>query len=182
LRELFTLAQEAQRSGQLGQVAPFDPAQIAGMDYALQMANLLPGASAPSFGAHNFLLNAPDIASNPALPAYTNAAIQPLIQQLMETILPQIRGEAVANNMYGVDRQGIAEGEAVGRTMQAAGNTTANIMNTAYGQGLQASLGALGLTPQMIQLLLQPASIMTNVGTARQGQAQRELGETQAGL
>jgi len=136
--------------------------QQAAVDYAGQMNPMLQSAQ----GAQQFLTNpnilSPD--SNPYLAQTAQAATSPIMQALMEQIMPGIRSGAVGAGGYGGSRQGIAEGIAGRGALQAIGDTNANIYSQAYGQGLNAMQGGLQAAPQTAALGLLPSQIMQQVG------------------
>ena len=116
-----------------------------------------------------------DPTTNPNLQATIEAAQRPLFQNLTESALPAIRGEARLAGNIGGSRQGIAEGLATGRTAQAAGDVAANIANQGFQRALQAGVGALSLAPQTGQLQLAPAQTLAAVGDQRRALAQAQL-------
>lgn len=85
--------------------------------------------------------------SNPYLASYTNAAIRPITQQFTESVLPNIRGEAMASGGFGGTRQGVSEGLASDRFGRAIGETTSNIYNNAYNQGMSQFSRAIDQAP-----------------------------------
>lgn len=78
---------------------------------------------------------------------------------------------------YGGTRQGLVETGAIDATLRNYGGARANIFNTAYGQGLDALVKALGLLPQTIDAQTAAARTTSNVGDARQALAQAKLNE-----
>jgi hypothetical protein len=99
--------------------------------------------------------------SNPYLASYTQAALRPITQQYTESVLPNIRSEAMTAGGFGGTRQGVAEGLASDRFGKAIGDTTSNIYNNAYNQGMtqfsraiDQAPGALaaGSLPSMMQM------------------------------
>lgn len=178
------------RAGQLldrGQ----DPASLASQDYRTNLAYSLGpllqyyggAAGIGSAGTESALgvLTNPGLLSpysNPYLAQQGQAAISPLYQNLLESLLPSIRSGAVDTGTFGGSRQGIAESLAIGRTQDAAGNTLANLYSNAYGQGLNA-LGQGGqlatsymqaaptVGQSLVNLYSQPAGLLSSVGTER---------------
>lgn len=100
-----------------------------------------------------------DVNNNPALQGYLDAATRQIMQQYTDVISPGITGQAAAVGGIGSSRQGIAEGLAAGRTQQAVGDTTAQILNSAYGQGLNATMQAQGLSPAIARMMTLPANV-----------------------
>jgi hypothetical protein len=115
--------------------------------------------------------------SNPYLQSYMQAAINPLQQNLMEQILPGLRSGAVASGGYGGSRQGIAEGQSVGRYLQQAGDITSQMAGQAYdaergrmmqgGDIVQQGMGLQAMQPQML----------AQVGQAEQADQQAKMDE-----
>lgn len=164
-------------------VAGFDPLQLQAQESALQQAQP-GGALANTVGnatlAQNFALGPllfPE--TNPALRQATDAAIRPLTEQFTESVLPQIRGGAIAANQPGGSRQGVAEGIASRGFLRQVGDTSANIQSDAYQQGLDAFIKGLALAPQTAGLQTLPSSILDIIGGQRQGQEQQRLTEEQ---
>jgi hypothetical protein len=103
-------------------------------------------------------------------------------QNLMENILPRVRGESqVAGGQYsgGSTRQGIAEGQAVGRTSREISDAISRMLLQNYQQGLAGLSTAVGQTPQIQQMQLFPAQVMSAVGTQQQQMQQQLLNEAQ---
>ena len=160
---LQDLYQQAQQFSQGPTTSPLEQqGQQAAVDYAGQLAPQIQSAQ----GAQQFLtdpsLLSPE--SNPYLAQTAQAATSPIMQALMEQILPGIRGGAIGAGGFGGSRQGIAEGIAGRGALQQIGDTTANIYSQAYGQGLGALQGGLQAAPQTAALGLLPSQIMSQVG------------------
>jgi hypothetical protein len=160
---LQDLYRQAQQYVQGPTTSPLEQqGQQAAVDYAGQLNPQLQAAQ----GAQQFLTS-PNILSpesNPYLAQTAKAATSPIMQALMEQILPNIRSGAVGAGGYGGSRQGIAEGIAGRGALQQIGDTTANIYSQAYGQGLNAMQGGLQAAPQTAALGLLPSQIMQQVG------------------
>ena len=175
LLQLLQQAQQLYSSGQLGQVAGFTPleqqGQAAGQRAASDISGLLPGTT----DAFKFLLQSPDVANNPYVNAYADAAVQPLQKQLLQSILPSISANSFATGNTGSSRQGVAEGLALQGFTDTAANTRAQIFNNAYGQGLGASQGALGLLPTLLNAYMTPSNILTSIGQSQRGLNQAQL-------
>lgn len=93
--------------------------------------------------------------SNVALRSATEAAVRPFIENFQTSILPGIASDAITAGGYGGTRQGIAEGLAAKALMQQTGDITANMANSAYGQGLNAMTQGLGIGQQQNATNLQ---------------------------
>ena len=121
-----------------------------------------------------------DVNSNPWLADYAQAATRPIQQNLMEEALPMIRNSAMGAGQYGGSRQDMSEGLAVGRAAQAMGDVTSNIYSNAYGQNLNAMLGAQSMSPQMAQLGNMPHNILSGIGGQQQAMSQMGIDEQMA--
>lgn len=120
--------------------------------------------------ANNFLTN-PDIldaSSNPHLQSWMDASIRPITENFTQSVLPNIRGEAISAGGLGGSRQGIAEGNATGGYLRQVGDTSANIANAGYNTGLGAMISGTQLAPQTAGLQLAPAEIFGAVGQQNQ--------------
>jgi hypothetical protein len=159
--------------------AGFTPAQTAGQNMALgaagQQGNIVGGAG----GLENWMTGGGALSpsSNPALQSWINAAVQPIQQTYSEQIDPAIRQAAVSSGQYGGSEQGIAEGLAGRGEEQAIGATTANIANTGYLSGLNATMQALGLAPATAGAQTLPAQTTSAVGDVQQAQNQAQINE-----
>jgi len=160
LQDLFSRAQVA------SQGPTTSPLEQQGQQSAIDYANQLGPQVQSAQGAQQFLTNpgllSPD--SNPFLAQTAQAATSPIMQALMEQILPSIRGGAIGAGGFGGSRQGIAEGIASRGALKQIGDTTANIFSNAYEQGLNALQGGLQTAPQTAELGLLPSQIMSQVG------------------
>lgn len=126
--------------------------------------------------ALNFQLNdAINVDSNPYLGRAVDAAIRPVQRQLTEQLLPNIRAGSVIDSSYGSSRQGIAEGLAMSRANEVAGDMTSRMMSAAYGQGLDAQGRALSMTPSILEAGTAPGMLLDRVGSAEQNQEQNEI-------
>lgn len=162
-------------------VAGFDPAQTAGQNMALQAAGMQGQVANNLTDSFNFYTGG-DIwnpASNPYLSQAVDASVRPISQQLTESALPAIRGEAQKTGNFGSSRQGIAEGLASGRASQAIGDTASKLVQSQYDTNIRAQLQAMGMAPMVQQANLQPALTTSGVGDVRQSMAQALLNEQQ---
>ena len=184
LRDVFQQAQQQFRQqgpeffpGQT--FAGFDPLQQQAQQQALQFSQG-PGQQFAQnlMGAHQFALGPVlDPQQNLAIQSAAEGAIRPLFQELTETTLPAIRGEAVGAGQFGGSRQGIAEGLAAGRTSQAAGDVTSRIFSDAYQQGLDSFTRGLALAPQTLGAAMMPFQLTEAVGSQRQFMDQQAINE-----
>ena len=120
-------------------IVPFTPNQLGAQQSALSQAfggNVSQVTDAAA-QAQQFALGPvlfPE--SNPALQAATQAAIRPITEQFTQSVLPNIRQEAITAGGFGGSRQGIAEGQASQAFLRQVGDTSAQIQSEAFGQGL----------------------------------------------
>lgn len=115
-------------------------------------------------------------ASNENLRNAITGATRPITQSLLEDALPAIRADFGGGN-YGSSRRGIAEGQAVGRTEQAIGDTASKLVQGTYDTNVNATLKALGLLPQTMDATLTPARTTGAVGDVRQAMTQAGLNQ-----
>ena len=175
LQDLF------QRAQTQSQGPAFNPLQTQGQEAALQAGQNLSPFIQGTQEAGQFLTN-PNLLSpesNPFLAQTAQAATRPIFQNLMEQILPVIRGGAVGAGGFGGSRQGIAEGIASRGALDAAGDVSGDIFSQAYGQGLNALQGGLSLAPQTAGLGLLPSQIMSQVGAEQQNAPFNQLAQFQ---
>lgn len=160
-------------------VAGFDPSQTAAQNMALDTAGVQNWLSGQGIGAANTFLGG-DIwnpASNPNLQGAISAATRPITQNLTESILPSIRGEAGSTGNFGSSRQGIAEGLASGRASQAVGDTASKLVQDQYSTNVNAQLRALGMLPMLQDSAIAGARTTGAVGDVRQAMDQAKLNE-----
>jgi hypothetical protein len=143
-----------------------------------QLQNMAQGvAQAQQFGLSDVL----NPASNPGLQGYIDSAIRPITESYVDPggVMSQIRTGANEAGQVGSSRQGVAEGIAAGRYANAVGDTTAKIVNDAYGQGLDTFGKTLALAPQTMSAQTQPADVASAVGS-QQEQYQNLLNQYEA--
>jgi hypothetical protein len=123
-----------------------------------------------------------DPGSNPYVQNAVKAATDPIFQDLNEKTLPdqQAAGAAGSGVNYGGSREGVMEGRAIQGAQRAAGQAGANVMNTALGQGLQATNTAIGQAPTTAASLAIPGATTSAVGDVQQQQAQNVLNANNA--
>jgi hypothetical protein len=160
-------------------IAGFDPLETQASQQAVQVANnALPAINADALSANNMLLSGrAGTLDNPALQGAIDAATRPIIDNLTQQILPNIRSGAVTAGGMGGSRQGIAEGLSSQGAMRAVGETSAGIANEAFLRGLQGQVSALGLVPQTQQAMLAPTNILGAVGAQNRAMEQALLTE-----
>ena len=123
-----------------------------------------------------------DPGSNPYVQNAVSAATQPIYQDLSQRTLPQQQAAGAAGSgvNYGGSREGIQEGLDVQGAQRAAGQAGANIMNTALGQGLQATNQAIAQAPTTAGSLALPGATQEAVGGEQQQQQQNVLNANNA--
>ena len=169
LKELFRDAAELKKTPLAGATAAERQAARGFQEYA---RGALPQYVQQVREANEYLLNPAILSpqSNPALGQYMDAVTQRIMQGLTESALPAVASGAAATGNIGSSRQGIAEALATQRALQQVGLATSGLANQAYGQGLQAMLGAQQLAPMVAQLGTAPAEML-----AQSGVYQRQL-------
>jgi hypothetical protein len=80
--------------------------------------------------------------TNPAMAGMLQTATQPLVNQYQTAIAPQLASNFENAGRYGSGAQTNAQGQAQYGLGQALQGATSGIVNNAYNQGLQATLGA----------------------------------------
>ena len=143
-----------------------DQAQNLRLNYA---TNSMPGQIYDAQRAQSFALNSPDAANNPYVQNMMQSNQFMANRNLSENLLPMIDSGAVAAGQMGGSRQGIAQGLAMRGTQEALANANAQTMMDAYGKGLGAQQGALGMAPSIMGMGMAPMDIMGQVGAYNQG-------------
>jgi hypothetical protein len=92
-----------------------------------------------------------DPASNPALQAYLNAGMQPMIQNYQQAIAPNILANAVTSGGLGSSGTEQAFSNAQNQLAQQLGNYSASVVEPAYQQAMQQQQAAIGMAPQLLQ-------------------------------
>lgn len=160
-------------------VAGFDPLQTQGQEMVLGSTDAMQNIVGSAGQGNAFLSSgaALDPNSNPALRATIDASTRPIIQNLMETVMPSIRNNAVATGNFGSSRQGIAQGLATGRAATAVGDTAAKVATAGYNSGLDAMGKAQANAAGVAGAQAIPGMTTSGVGDVRQALAQMLLGE-----
>lgn len=115
--------------------------------------------------------------SNPFLRDAAAGATRPLYENLMEKVLPTVRGEAVMNGMFGGSAQGIAEAGAIKDTQRQVADTTSSMYSGAYNTGMDRMLSMLGMGKEIAQGVMAPTQVANAVGGEQQAQSQQQLQE-----
>lgn len=160
-------------------VADFDPLQVQGQEQLLGVVPNMRNVALDAAGANRFMTSGAvlDPASNPGLQGTLDAAQRQIMQSLGESILPNIRGEAVTSGQFGSSRQGIAEGIAGRGALDAVGDATSRLLSQNYLTGLSAMNQATALSPQVLAGLAVPGAATSAVGDIRQAREQALLDE-----
>jgi len=173
LKDLWARAQQA------SQTQPGMGTQTTGQQMGLDaVSGMQPGIEGAQ-QAGQFLTNpnilSPD--SNPYLQAQGQAAVSPIFQNLMNTILPGIRNNAGMAGQMGSSRQGIAEGLGIQGAMNTGGNILSDLFSRAYGQGLGAMGQGLSLAPQTAALGQMTSEIYRQIGAEQQAMPFSQLNQ-----
>lgn len=164
-------------------VAAPTEAELQGQKMALATASgFLPGYIDSSVQGQQFLATGDVLTpeNNPYLASYAKGAIDPIVENLTQNILPQIGRDEMVMGQYGGSRGDIAEGLAVDRAVEDMANMTSQIYSNAYGQGLNAMTTAQGLAPQYAGMTLMPAEIYSGVGEAQGAYDQAQIDDAMA--
>lgn len=160
-------------------VAPLDPNQQAGITEMADYAKT--GAKAvldPALSANAFWSDPNRVFDLNSVPGYgaSRAGIESSVgRMLTESALPQIRGGAILNNQLGGSRQGIAEGEAVGRSTEALTSGLGNLDLNVAQMLLGANQNAIGRAPALAAAGAIPANLQLQAGGITQTQKQAEI-------
>jgi len=151
-----------------------DQAQNLGLNYA---TSSMPGQIYDAQRAQSFALNSPDVANNPYVQNMMESNAFMANRNLAENVLPQLKLGAMASGQVGSSRhRGIAEGLAARGTNEALANANAQTMMDAYGKGLTAQQGSLGMSPGLMKMGMEPMNVMSQVGAYNRGIDQEALG------
>ncbi len=163
------------------QIAGFNANELEGQNAALAaarggMTDQMQNAAA----TNNFLMGTAlqDPSANPWLGAAADTIYQKNNQNLLENILPSLRSGSVVTggfNSGGNTRQGIAQGQAVGRSQDAAVQAVTNLYNDAWKTGLTTSGDAVARSGQVGTNLLKPATAIAGVGAQQREMEQANL-------
>ena len=162
------------RSGIVG----FNPLEQQAQQQAIGLSGAQGALGQQGAGFSSFLMGpALDPRTNPGLQGAIDAATRPIVENLTQSILPNLRGEFSVLGQPGSSRAGIAEGLATQGALRSIGDVTANVVNPAFQAGLDASTRALALLPQTQTGLLGGAGTLSDVGGAQRALEQALLSE-----
>ena len=160
-------------------VSPFTGAQTSGQNQVLQAAKSMAPVVGSAAGTNQYLSGGAflDPGSNPYVQNAVKAATDPIYQDLNQRVIPGQQSTAAAGSgvNYGGSREGIQEGLDVQGAQRAAGQASANIMNTALNRGLTATNQAIAQAPTTAGSLAIPGATTSAVGDVQQAQNQAVL-------
>ena len=149
-------------------------AQQFDINYATQGA---PNDVAKIGAGYDQLLNAPNVNNNPYLQQAVQGAVNPMIDNFNESILPGIRSGAMQTGQYGGSRQGVAEGIAAGKLTRNIGDISSQMYSGAYQNGMDSLSRAIALGPQALQLGQFPSQILQGVAGQRELADQNQIND-----
>lgn len=160
-------------------IADLNQNQVGGHDQLLGFAggqgqDLINSA----IGANSLFLDPNNIFNPSQMPGFQGTVddlTRNYTTNLLENILPAVRGGATAAGQFGGSASGIGQALSVDRSQQALGDSLSNLYLGAYGQGLDSFNQAINRVPGLFQLGLAPGQVQSGVGDVQQNQAQREI-------
>lgn len=160
-------------------IADFNANQVGGQNQLLSYAggqgqDLINSA----FDANSLFLDPNNIFNPSQIPGFQGTVddlTRNYTTNLLENILPAVRGGATASGQFGGSASGIGQALSVDRSQQALGDSLSNLYLGAYGQGLDSFNQAINRVPGLFQLGAAPGQIQSGVGDIQQNQAQREI-------
>lgn len=126
---------------------------------------------------YDSLLNAPNVNNNPYLAQAVQGAVNPMIDNFNESILPGIRSNAIQTGQYGGSRQGVAEGIAAGKLSRNIGDISSQMYSGAYNSGMDSLAKAVALGPQALQVGQFPSQILQGVAGQRELAQQNQIND-----
>lgn len=173
--DLYTQGPQSYYPGQT--YADQTQAQLQGQSGGLNFAQGAMQDTAGSALGANRLMTSGDLLyanSNPYLQQNISDANSLIARDFNENIMPSIGQGAQGAGQYGSSRQGIAEGIAGRGAAEAMTRNTNQMMNQAYGTGLNAMATGVGQTQGALAAGLSPYQAMMDIGG--QQQAFNQLG------
>lgn len=165
-------------------IAGFNQNEVAAQDAYLNGAAATGGGLATqAAGAQSKLLDPGfmlDVQNNQYLQGAMNANADVLTRALTEQALPAVaQGSTQAGGMYsgGSSREGIAQGQAIGRTADAISNSNAGMLMDAYKTGLGGMQSALQNNVNVQAQQLFAPDVMGAVGGQQRAMEQAQLDE-----
>lgn len=164
-----------QGTPQLPDVQGFDPLQTQGQQGVIDKQGSLQQMSGNLASASNFLTgDVMDINKNPALQRAVEAAMRPITENFQNVVMPGLRTEAVNAGALGSPKGNMRGQVAADQYLRQIGDTSASMLNTAYGQNLDAMIKGTALAPQSMQATLFPEAALEGVGAQRRELAQQQ--------
>lgn len=169
--------QQAPTAGQYrgpGVVGFSDPTQQA-FGTQMQTAAAAQPTALGALSSANFNMGpARYVSSNPYAADAIKAALDPVVRNYTNSVIPSLRLGGAASGTGMGTRQGVAEGMAADSLMRTLANTSSSMASGMYGQGLNASVQTQGQLPQIMLGAQAPAGMQSQVGASLESQAQRE--------
>lgn len=160
---------------QLPDVVGFDPYQTQAQEGVVNKQSDLQGMSSNLTNAQNFLTgDVMDINKNPALQRAVEAAMRPITENFQNVVMPGMRTEAINAGALGSPKANIRGQVASDQYLRQVGDTSASMLNTAYGQNLEAMIKGTALAPQSMQASLFPEAALESVGAQRRDLATQQ--------
>ena len=190
--ELFNLAMPGVKNYASTPIQQYDGSTIAGFSPTETAAqNAYIGGAAPAGGAlatqaagaqsklldPNFML---DVGNNEYLKNAMKVNEDSVTRQLTEQALPAVAtGATQAGGMYsgGSSREGIAQGQAIGRASKAISDSNSTMMLDAYNRGLTGMQTAIQQNPSVQAQQLFAPDVMSAVGGQQRALEQAKLDE-----
>lgn len=141
---------------------------LAARDMQRQIAMGLGGFLQTGNNALTNALGPIDVANDPTVLGYADAATAPMVEQFQQEVLPGLQTAATQAGAFGGSRAGLVNAAASQKLADTVGRTRAGIMNNAYGQQLAAQQNAMALMPQYAQMQSLPAQLLSQVGSQEQ--------------
>lgn len=152
-----------------------------------QQANFSQGAGGALIGqalaGDRQLLNTNGITdpqNDPSYRAMADALTGQVNKNLMETVLPQVRSGAIANNALGGSRADLVTGKAVGDASSGLASSLAGLLSNTRGQNIGIYDAAAGRTGSNYALGLAPGMTLENLGQKDQQDRTQALQTLQA--
>lgn len=152
-------------------VAGFNPLETLGQASAIGATQPIVNQAQQAFGQ----ALQTDPTQNPFFQSALQSTLNPFIRNFQQQVLPGIRSQAIGVGQPGGSREGIAQGLASQGLLEQLGNIAAQMGSQAFGQGLTARQGALGLAPQLGALSLLPSQTLMDIGQQQRGMEQQRI-------
>lgn len=118
-----------------------------------------------------------DPSQNPGLQGTLDYASRGLTDAFTQSILPNIRDEAILAGGYGGSGQKTSQQMAADTLERNIGGVQSGILNTNYQAGLDSMTKALAFGPASIQAGFAPATAVSAVGDTQQAQQQAQIND-----